>query len=147
MKKLTIFLIIILLTNCSFFKKPNLVLTQFSSTAAYNKKILQLNDTTSHMVYFSDSSEKITGHLSAMDFWQSWHDKKNKKFPDAAVSYYNQNKEPKLAIIEISGFRIEENTTIYNIKILEGKLEQEMNNLSLFIEDEENIADIKLSSY
>ena len=146
MKKFTIFLTIILLTNCSFFKKPNLVLNQFSPTASYDKRVLQLHNTPNHLIYFSDSKEKVTGHISKMDFLQSWYDKKTKKFPDAAVSYYNEAREPKLAIIEITDFRIEEDIVFYDVKILDGKLYSKMFDLSLFIEDEENIADIRLKS-
>ncbi len=136
-------LLILLLTSCTFLQKPHFILTQSSKHATYTNKTIELENVSNHLTYFSDSKNRIIGHITIEKFQKKWQEKHDKKSPDAAISYYNKNNEPRLAIVEINSINKGENSVIYKVKILSGKLEKNMQDFSLFIEDEENLADIK----
>ncbi len=138
---LKLFLILIL-TNCTLLQKPHFILTQFAPYATYIDKTLELENTTNNLVYFSDSKNRIIGHIAIEDFIKKWQQKHDKNFPDAAISYYDKNYQPKLATVEINSINAKENSVFYKVRILSGKLEKNMQKLELFIEDEENLADI-----
>lgn len=140
MKKLFTLLLLISLANCSHFKtNPELLFAQSGKTAIYDGKVLKINDAAKHTIYFSDRPYRLAGHIKNSDLLKIWSDSKQKNSfkkdnPNAAISYYDENGKPGVAIIELSNLKTGKNSISYDVKIIKGSLLKHMREVSLFID-------------
>lgn len=141
MKKIFPIIILILLANCSgiFKSKPEYLYVQTAKTGSFDGKDLKLYGTSKNTIMFSDRPYRIAGHIKNQDFVKMWNSPKQqdsfrKDPPNAAISYYDKDGKPDIAIIEISNLKTGKNSLNYQAKILEGKLPKQTSEVTLFID-------------
>ncbi len=143
MKKFLIIILILTLTNCSFFKKKTSYLfIQSSESATYNGKVLHLNKISKNITFFSDRPRRITGNISNADFVKIWNNTKQKNSfkkdpPNSAIYFLDEKKNLKSAIVENSDLTFHKNSASYEVKILSGKLSRNMRQVVIFIDNTE----------
>ena len=139
MKKLFTILALVFLANCSgiFKSKPEFLFVQTAKNASFDGKTLRLDNISKNLINFSDRPFRIARHTTTQryaEIWNNGRDSFRKDPPNATISYHNSNGTPSVAVVEISDLKIKGNSAFYDIKILEGKLNNKFNEVALFID-------------
>ena len=137
MRKILPLLLVIILSNCSFFKKTDQFLfVQKAKSGNYDGKVLTLKNPAQNTVLFSNRPQRIVRTIDNLEFLRIWKDGRNsfkKDHPNSAISYVESNGKISLAIVENYDFKISKNYLSYKVKILSGTLPKNLKDITILL--------------
>ncbi|WP_342237892.1 hypothetical protein [Inquilinus sp. OTU3971] len=122
--------------------KPMLMFVQIADDLKMDAtaKTLRLVNVGQQTLYFSDRPVRLAGHLKMADYLDEWTEKAGKDNfgadpPNATLSVYEPGQpDNSLAVVEISGPKIEGSDLIYSYKLIDGELPDGGGATTLFID-------------
>jgi hypothetical protein len=119
-------------------KDGNLPVLFVQSSAAATLKDGKLTLMSPSTVFISDRPARLAGHVPCHNFIQAWSngdDSFQKDPPNAVLSSFVPNGEPKKVAITLQNPRFEGPNLIYDVNILRGSAPEGMKEAVLFIDD------------
>ena len=90
-------------------------------------------------IFFSDRPARKAGHLPCHDFIKTWSEGGGDSFkkdpPNAVLSVFVPNAEPKKMVVTLQNPRFEGSNLIYDANVIRGSVPQGMYEAALFIDD------------
>lgn len=101
-------------------------------------------------VFFSDRPKRLAGQMPTQSFMKHWSSGNNsfqKDPPNATISIFGPNNQVSEAVVELSNPRMEQDSIVYDIKVLEGNLPDEGQQASLFIDSSDGGCGVEDNQY
>lgn len=129
-------------TEKSADNNPPVMFVQTAAQASFKDGELTLMHPST--IFFSDRPAREAGHLPCSDFIKTWSEGSGDSFkkdpPNAVLSVFVPNAEPKKMVVTLQNPRFEGSNLIYDANVIRGSVPQGMYEAALFIDD------IRLSS-
>ncbi len=118
-------------------KSNEFLFVQSSKNISFKSGSLILHNVAPVTTFFSDRPERITGGLrntSFLKYWgKGWNSFKSDP-PNASLSVFSQDGQPKQAVIVLSNPQIDGDSLRYDVRVLEGTIPEEGGESVLFID-------------
>lgn len=119
--------------------KIQLLFVQSAAGMSHQDGTLTLKQIAPHTLYFSDRPQRIAGSLNNQAFVEHWNKGKDSFAddpPNAAITFAPEAKQQP-AVIELTDVKLEGDSLVYSLRILDGALPDSSGPVTLFIDNDE----------